>query len=206
MVLPVGVPDGEAVGEEVGGDALREEEEVDDVQVHVARHVGGVPDEVADEREEREPKTEDDERDEVVDLLEEAHEPPDLHDVVLGDRLVEAVADGRADTELGEGEEAEDVPEESVDAEVALGEEGDERRAVGEPGNDIDNVAECPDAGRPEHARRAALAVEHHDASFPARPKRRATDGAILSTDGMLTCQPLKMKKTAAKMQTAAAR
>ena len=30
--------------------------------------------------------------------------------------------------------------------------------------------------------------------------------GASRSADGMLTCQPLKMKKTAAKMQTAAAR
>ena len=162
MVLPVGVPDGEAVGEEVGGDALREEEEVDDVQVHVARHVGGVPDEVADEREERKPEGEDDERDEVVDLSEEAHEPPDLYDVADGDRLVEAVADGGPDAELGEGEEAEDVPEEPVDAEVTLGEEGDERRAVGKAGDDVDDVAERPDAGRPEHARRAALAVEGH--------------------------------------------
>ena len=181
MVLPVGVPDGEAVGEEVGGDALREEEEVDDVQVHVARHVGGVPDEVADEREERKPEGEDDERDEVVDLAEEAHEPPDLHDVVLGDRLVETVADGRADTELGEGEEAEDVPEESVDAEVALGEDGDERRAVGEPGDDVDDVAERPDAGRAEHVRRAALSVEGHGAAFLAWPRRRTTEAQSAS-------------------------
>ena len=125
---------------------------------------------------------------------------------VPGLRLVEAVADGGPDTELGEGEEAEDVPEEPVDAEVAFGEDGDERSAVGEPGNDVDDVAECPDAGCAEHARHAALSVEHHDASFSSRPKRRAADGAILSTDGMLTCQPLKMKKTAAKMQPAAAR
>ena len=37
-------------------------------------------------------------------------------------------------------------------------------------------------------------------------PKRFSLLTFVLIGDGMLTCQPLKMKKTAAKMQTAAAR